>query len=307
MKRCAACGRTYPDDQNFCLDDGTTLVFAPTGGFDSSDAPTQNYPYRSNAAPTEIMQGTPTTDFNRSARTSPPPPPPPPQQQQQYYQTPYAPPKRSPLPWVIGGATVLLLGVAAVVLLTTRGSSEGSIVSGSPTPQATSTAKATPSPLVSPTATPDSGSMWQTVNGDGFSVQMPGKPEKSEQSTPSAAGPLPIVLYTLSHGYEGYIVGYSEYPDIVFQTDEETLLDGARDGAIENVKGEVTSERAITVAGHTGREIIGTSPSSNIGFTARVFLAKPRMYMLVYTQYDKSKPISAHGKTFLDSFQITKH
>ena len=149
--------------------------------------------------------------------------------------------------------------------------------------------------------------MWETVSGDGFSVQMPGKPEKSEQSTPSAAGPLPIVLYTLSHGYEGYIVGYSEYPDIVFQTDEETLLDGARDGAIENVKGQVTTERKITVAGHTGREIIGTSPSSNIGFTARVFLAKPRMYMLVYTQYDQSKPISDHGLTFLDSFQITKH
>lgn len=301
MKRCAACGRTYPDDQNFCLDDGTTLVNAPpAGGFDSSEAPTQNYPYRSGAAPTEIMQGTPTTGVNRPPYTSPPPP------QPQYLQTPYAQPKRSPLPWIIAGAAVLIIGVVAVILAT-RGSGSSSIASGTPTPQVTSTPKTTPTVRTSPTPTPDTSASWQTVSGDGFSVQMPGSPEKSEQSTPSQAGPLPIVMYTLSHGYEGYIVGYSEYPDIVFRADEKDLLDGARDGAIENVKGEVTSERQITVAGHTGREIVGTSPSSNIGFTARVFLAKPRMYMLVYTQFDKSKPISDHGKTFLDSFQITKH
>lgn len=304
MKRCAACGRTYPDDQNFCLDDGTNLVNAPAGGFDSTDAPTQNYPYRSGAAPTEIMQGTPTTGANRPPYTSPPPPPPP---SQPYLQAPYAQPKRSPLPWIIAGAVVLLLGIVAVVFLTTRSSGEPKIASGSPTPQATPTSRITPSPSASPSATPDSGGMWKNVSGDGFSVRMPGEPARSDQSTPSAAGPLPIVLYTLSHGYEGYIVGYSEYPDIVFQTDEDELLDTARDGAIENIKGVVTTEREITVAGHTGREIVGTSPSSNIGFTARVFLAKPRMYMLVYTQYDQNKPISDHGKTFLDSFQITKH
>ena len=114
-------------------------------------------------------------------------------------------------------------------------------------------------------------------------------------------------MYTLSKGYEGFITGYTEYPDVVFtSSDPETLLDGAQHGAISNVQGQVSSQRKITMNGNPGREIVGTSPSKNIGFTARVILAKPRMYMLVYTQYDQSKPISEDGKKFLDSFQLTK-
>lgn len=135
---------------------------------------------------------------------------------------------------------------------------------------------------------------------------MPGTPSKDDSTIPSAAGPLPLRMYTLTKGFEGYITGYTEYPDIVFtSTEPEQLLDGAQEGAISNVKGEVTSQRPITINGHPGREIIGTSPEQNVGFTARVILAKPRMYMLVYTQYDKSKPISADGTKFLESFQIT--
>jgi hypothetical protein len=136
---------------------------------------------------------------------------------------------------------------------------------------------------------------------------MPGTPSKDDSTVPSAAGPLALRMYTLSKGYEGFITGYTEYPDVVFtSSDPEALLDGAQHGAISNVQGEVTSQRKITMNGNPGREIVGTSPSKNIGFTARVILAKPRMYMLVYTQYDKSKPISEDGKRFLDSFQLTK-
>jgi len=136
---------------------------------------------------------------------------------------------------------------------------------------------------------------------------MPGTPDKNDSSVPSAAGPLALRMYTLSKGYEGFITGYTEYPDMVFTSAEpEALLDGAQKGAISNVQGEVTSQRKITIDGNPGREIVGTSPSKNIGFTARVFLARPRMYMLVYTQYDKSKSISEDGKKFLDSFKLTK-
>ena len=136
---------------------------------------------------------------------------------------------------------------------------------------------------------------------------MPDTPTTNDSTIPSAAGPLPLRMYTLSKGFEGFIAGYTEYPDIVFtSTEPEKLLDGAQQGAISNVKGEVTSQRSITQNGNPGREIVGTSPAQNVGFTARVILAQPRMYMLVYTQYDKSKPISDDGKRFLDSFQITK-
>jgi hypothetical protein len=207
--------------------------------------------------------------------------------------------KRSPLPWIVGGLVVLIIGVVAIVLLSSRKSGPTPPISGgSPTPGIT--------PSYTPSSTPSSSS-WETISGDGFTLTMPGTPSKNDDTIPSAAGPLPLRMYTLSKGFEGYITGYTEYPDIVFtSTEPEKLLDGAQQGAISNVKGEVTSQRSITLNGHPGREIVGTSPAQNIGFTARVILAKPRMYMLVYTQYDKDKPISEDGKRFLDSFEITK-
>jgi hypothetical protein len=290
MKRCPACSRTYSDDQNFCFDDGTTLVAAPVSSFDISEAPTANYPYQSGAPQTNMAQGNPTTP-NRPLYTAPPP----------AFMMPYAQPKRSPLPWIVGGLLVLIVGIVAIVFISRHNSEPTPISTGGATPGA--------SPSYSPTTTTTttSSSSWETINEDGFTLSMPGTPSKDDSTVPSAAGPLALRMYTLSKGYEGYITGYTEYPDTVFKASEpEEMLDGAQRGAIQNVQGEVTSQRKITIDGNPGREIIGTSPSRNIGFTARVFLAKPRMYMLVYTQYDKSKPISADGKRFLDSFQLTK-
>jgi hypothetical protein len=291
MKRCPTCSRTYPDDQNFCLEDGATLTLAPASSFDSSQAPTADFNFRGSAAPTEMMHGAPTAS-GRPMRTSPPPPSPPPA-----FMSPYAQPKRSAVPWIVGGVLVLAIGIAVAVFLSSRTSTP--TASSGTTPGATPTSSPT-------TTTTTSSSSWENVSGDGFSISMPDTPSKNDSTIPSAAGPLQLRMYTLSQGYEGFILGYTEYPDIVFTSSEpEELLDGAQQGAISNVKGEVTSQRPIMLNGHTGREIVGTSPAQNIGFTARVILAKPRMYMLVYTQYDKSKPISADGKKFLDSFQIT--
>ena len=295
MKRCPACSRTYPDDQNFCFDDGTTLVVAPIGSFGSSESPTAYF--RGGSAPTEMMHGTPTTS-GRPVQTAPPP---------AFVMTPYAQTRRSPVPWIVGGLLVLIVGVVAVVMLASRNSGSTGNSSGGTTPGASPTFSPSYTPATTPGTTPYTSSAgWETISGDGFSVSMPGKASKNEESIPSAAGPLQIHMYTLSQGFESFITGYTEYPDMVFESAEpETLLDGAQQGAISNVKGEVTSQRPIMVAGNPGREIVGTSPGQNIGFTARVILAKPRMYMLVYTQYDKSKAISAEGQRFLDSFQIT--
>jgi len=202
------------------------------------------------------------------------------------------------LPWIIGGVLILAVGIAAIVFLSSRNSVKSDHSAGGTTHGGT--------PSYTPSSTPSSDS-WETVSDDGFTISMPGKPDKNENSVESAAGPLPLRMYTLNKGFEGFITGYTEYPDIVFTSAEpEQLLDGAQQGAISNVNGEVTSQRSITMNGHPGREIIGTSPGQNVGFTARVYIAKPRMYMIVYTQYDKSKPISEDGKRFIESFRITK-
>ena len=301
MKRCTICSRTYPDDQNFCFDDGSTLeAAAPASPYDQSEAPTANYPYPG-AAPTDMRHAAPTAG-NRPPGTMQPP----------YSQSPtpaYMPhyaTKRSPLPWILLGLGALIIGVGLIVFLASRNSSRSGISTG-PTPGTTpgTTPRTTPTPTSTPTSTP-SGS-WQTVSGDGFTISMPGSPDHNESTAPSAAGPLPIHLYTLSEGYEGYMAGYTEFPEyLVNASNPEQMLDSMQEGAISNVQGEVTSQRSITLDGNPGKEVIGTSPSKNIGFTLRLYLVKPKLYMVLYTQYDKDKPASESGKRFLDSFELTK-
>jgi hypothetical protein len=299
MKRCTICSRTYPDDQNFCFDDGSTLeAAAPASPFGQSEAPTANYPYPGGAALTD-MRHVPPTAGNRPPGTVPP-------AQTPAYMMPHYAPKRSPLPWILVGLGVLIIGVGLIVFLSSRKPSRSGI-SGGPTPGFTpgTTPRTTPTPSYTPSSTP-SGS-WQTVNGDGFTISMPGNPDHNESTAPSAAGPLPIHLYTVSEGYEGFIAGYTEFPEyLVNNSDAEKMLDSMQEGAISNIQGEVTSQRSMTLDGYPGKEVIGNSPSKNIGFTLRIYLVKPKLYMVLYTQYGKDKPISESGTKFIESFQLTK-
>lgn len=289
MKRCPACQKTYPDDQNFCLDDGTTLVGVIGGSYDSANAPT-NYSYRSGSAPTEFMQpGTPTYGAGQG-RTTPPP---------QFM--PAYPPKRSnAVLWFVLGGVVLVGGIIAAVLLVNR--SPGTTTTSGTTPGA--------SPSYSPSSTPSGtpsipSGEWQTVNGEGFTVTMPGTPSHETQDVASAVGPLKLHMYTVSHGFEAFMTGYGEYPEAVFNLSKpDDIFNGAQNGVITNIKGEVVSQRSVTLNGNPGREVVGKSATSNLGFTIRLYVVKPKLYMQFYTQYDKDKPASADGQKFLDSLQL---
>jgi hypothetical protein len=303
MKRCTLCGRTYPDDQNFCFDDGSTLeAAAPAGPFDQSEAPTANYPYPGGGAPPTDMRHVAPTAGNRPPGTMPPPYPPSPTPP---YMTPqYAPRKRSPLPWILVGLGVLIIGVGLIVFLASRNSGRSSVSTG-PTPGVTPGTTPRTTPSYTPSSTP-SGS-WQTVSGEGFTISMPGSPAHTDSTVPSAVGPLPIHLYTLSEGYEIFSAGYTEFPEaLVSNSDAEQMLDTMQQGSVTNMQGEVTSQRSITLDGYPGKEVVGNSPSKNLGFTFRFYMVKPKLYMLIYTQYGKDKPASESGTRFLDSFELTK-
>lgn len=290
MKHCPVCQRPYPDDaQNFCLDDGTTLI--------RDESSSQNsYPYDNRSAPTEVMYPGQTASNRAAAETTPP------------FLAIYPPPKRNRLPWVLGGLALLIICVV-VIIFAARSSrvSQGGFGSPTPstspgfTPSTSPTRSATPSPT-----TTTSDLSWQNVNGDGFTISMPGTPSKSEQTEPSLAGPITIHLYTVTHGYEGFMVGNTRYPDSVFASgNSDDIMNGARNGAVSSINGEVTNEHSITVGGYSGREVTGKSPSKNLGFTIRLFVVRPQMYMILYTQYDKDKATSEDGRKYLDSFQLT--
>ena len=153
---------------------------------------------------------------------------------------------------------------------------------------------------------------WETVSEGGFTAQMPGTPNRQTQSVDTAGGKIDITMLSTTKGNEAYIVGYNDIPAsiaAIADANPETFLNNARDGAVRNVNGKVTSEHAITIDGHPGKEFTGDGTSPDDAkqegtFTARVYWVNPRLYQVLYVRPKTSSAPSENGQKFLDSFKL---
>ncbi len=154
---------------------------------------------------------------------------------------------------------------------------------------------------------------WETVNEGGFTAQMPGTPSRQTQSVNAGGTNIDITMLSVTKGNEAYIVGYNDIPAAVAKladSNTETFLNNARDGAVNNVHGTVTSEHSITIDGHPGKEFTGNGispddPKQEGTFTARVYWVNPRLYQVLYVRPKTDATASEDGQKFLDSFKLT--
>jgi hypothetical protein len=202
-------------------------------------------------------------------------------------------------------AALLIAAVLGAVLLAAcGGASEQTDPAAEPT-----------TPAV-PTTPPDPLAGWIEYSApDGsFSVRLPKEPEIEEQTVPSDAGDIQVVMYLVDSGDRALLLGHNEFPDAIAemiaggdQAFIQTLLDGGRDGAVANVSGTLRSESQITVDGMPGREFTFTvnsdaSPTgAAIEGTARILVAGNRLYqMLSLANVSETEPelVQAFFETF---------
>lgn len=143
-----------------------------------------------------------------------------------------------------------------------------------------------------------------TLNGEGFSVRMPGEPKRSTQTVQTAAGPVTLTAYITEGGEEGFSMSVAKIPSTV-----EGDLDGAVRGAAANVKGTAKDTVKTTYQGFPARDtrIINAQDANGKKGTvfARVILARGRLFQLQFVQAggDVAKPPAAYP-TFLSSLKI---
>jgi hypothetical protein len=287
MKTCPACQRTYEDAQNFCLEDGATLVSAP--------APPSSGGYSRTAAPTEMLQGTPTAGYQGPTSQPPPYSPPPPQ---------WAPPtaqKRSPLPWILVGAFVLIAAVVGIILAT-RGSSTTTTATNGGT---SSTTPASPGR----TSSTSSGQSYDDPGGR-FTVTLPsGYPsfKLQKQTQPSIAGPVDFNLLMSERPDDAFMLGYLDFPQAVFEgrTDQE-LLEGGLNGSLKNINATLEKKEDITVQGRNGVSVYGSATNAGRPYYIRFnyILDKPRAYQVGYLAFDRANLDKPEVQAFFDSFKM---
>jgi hypothetical protein len=140
-----------------------------------------------------------------------------------------------------------------------------------------------------------------TLQGDGFSVSMPGKPKRSEQSVPTPRGAVKAISYTSDASNRAFSIGYTELPKGV-----KGDLHGAIAGGASNVGGTARDEVGTTYQGFKARDARITGAADNKGtLFLRAILVRNRLYVLQFigNGANLKKPSEAYSQ-IINSLKI---
>jgi hypothetical protein len=99
-------------------------------------------------------------------------------------------------------------------------------------------------------------------DGGGYSVEMPGAWTTKVEEVDTAIGKLRSPVATVVAGDRAYMTMYTKYPENHVKSQSATaILDGAREGALANIKGKLRKEDQVMVSNFPGREIIIEAPN----------------------------------------------
>lgn len=156
---------------------------------------------------------------------------------------------------------------------------------------------------------------WVPYSTPNWSVRFPGKPEESQQTTPTAIGDqkLSIYMYTApdQNAADNLVYGMIQtiFPDSLVNSDKtemvNPLMRNAVDGAVNNVQGKLLSESVISINGYPGREVKIAFQQDAYIINARIYLVKNYLYML-QTICGENKDNNTLAKVFMDSFELKK-
>jgi hypothetical protein len=148
----------------------------------------------------------------------------------------------------------------------------------------------------------------EIATADGhFSVTLPegfSNPEFSRQFVQTAAGDIPMQLYTsTSKNNEVFLISYNDYPDTIFTAENlSKMLDNVRDGAIEKMKAEMERQMDFTFEGNLARTVNFKLKIDNKESYGRMdfMIVVPRLYQIIYIGTTKK---DRDSKAIKDAFR----
>ncbi|MCX6047284.1 MAG: SH3 domain-containing protein, partial [Chloroflexi bacterium] len=144
---------------------------------------------------------------------------------------------------------------------------------------------------------------WQTFESPelGFTVVLPGMPNKQISALHTDAGALTYSVF--STGFEGavYTVGFADLPNSAFEP--SLILDSARNDLLASLQGTLIDEHVLDDQGFSGREFNLAPPNTHNHVLVRLYLSNARLYVLTVTT-TKELAHSDNVLHFLNSFQL---
>jgi hypothetical protein len=143
---------------------------------------------------------------------------------------------------------------------------------------------------------------WQTYSypADGFSALFPAQPQEQKQNVPTDAGTFELRAYLVTEGPSALFVGVCDYGTAVNGRDPQTVLNGAQQGAIDNVKAHLISGSKMTLGAYPG--LAFEAENDSMHFSARIYLVGSTLYQALVAS-SLQQPYADTAR-FLDSFQL---
>ena len=150
---------------------------------------------------------------------------------------------------------------------------------------------------------------WQPLETPEFSVLVPGKAKATEGTEQTEAGPVKTVTWAIQTVGPFFAVSTADYPaGKMSNATTSKVLEGARDGAMQNVQGVVEKDAPVFLElegrkkRYEGREFFG-STKAGIRIGARLFLVDDRLYQLICVSPRRDFTEEEFRK-FVDSFKV---
>jgi len=143
---------------------------------------------------------------------------------------------------------------------------------------------------------------WKTYSysADGFSASFAFEPEQQKKNVATDSGTFELRAYISQDGESAMFIGVCDYGSAIADRTPDQVLDGAQQGAIDNVSGHLVSGKKITLSVYQGREF--EADNSTMHFTARIYLVGTTLYQTLIAS-PLGKPYASTPR-FLDSFQL---
>jgi hypothetical protein len=143
---------------------------------------------------------------------------------------------------------------------------------------------------------------WKTYSypADGFSAAFPAEPHFSKTDVPTDKGSFELRAYLVEDSQAALYVGICDYGSAISDRTPDQVLDGAQQGAIDNVKAHLVRGKKTTFGAYPGREF--EAENDTLHFYARIYLVGSTLYQTLV-----AAPIGspyAGATRFLDSFQL---
>jgi hypothetical protein len=143
---------------------------------------------------------------------------------------------------------------------------------------------------------------WKAYSypSDGFQASYPSEPTVQKKDVDTQAGKFELRTYTAAVGDVALFIGVCDYGEQTTKADPDSMLQGAKNGALINSNSHIVSEQKITMGAYHGLQFDAESDSAH--FRARIYMVGSTLYQTLVI-YPLSKPYDQTDK-FLDSFQL---